>query len=216
MCGVIGYRPSPVEGTLDDNKILFQRLLEESRIRGTHAYGIASRDRNTGLAYARRSHDIAEIVGEFDPLYPSVSHTRYSTSGDWQDHRNNQPIIVGNTALAFNGVIDMGTKVEFEERWGVKCESDNDGEIFLRRVVDHARDPAQFLMGLEGSFAGVMLTFGSWGERMFAGRNERRPLWKFYASHATWYVSTLDIARRAGLLERADWHFEMKPGWEEA
>jgi glutamine phosphoribosylpyrophosphate amidotransferase len=126
-------------------------------------------------------------------LLPTIAHARYSTSGDWRTPANNQPLVVAEMALAFNGVISMGTKPEFEADFGVTCASDNDGEVFLRRL--EGGEPADaFIRRINGSFAGVWLRDG----RLYAGRNARRPLWRCYAHGAWWYASTADIFRRAG------------------
>ncbi len=194
MCGVIGYRP------LEDHNQAgaadaFARLLTESRIRGMHCYGLAR------PGFVLRSTNLVEVCESFDSRFPTIAHARYSTSGDWQVMSNNQPIVVGNHALAFNGVIDMGAKEEFEARWGVKCVSDNDGEIFLQLL--HYYNPASdtevddfaenFLKKLSGSFAGCWLI----GDTLWAGRNERRPLWRNRHLGGLWYASTRDIFIRA-------------------
>lgn len=195
MCGVIGYVPP--DGPMPDTGELFHmfwRLFSESRIRGMHAYGIAS----PGFVF--RSHDFDEVWKHFDPTKPTIAHCRYSTSGDWRRPENNQPIVVGNLALAFNGVIHMGTREEFERDFDVKCETDNDGEILLRKLNhrldrDHrARVAADFIATITGSFAGVWLD----GDKLYAGRNERRPLWTATLGGTTWYASTRDIFLRAG------------------
>ena len=49
-----------------------------------------------------------------------IYHNRYSTSGDFKNHLNNQPIEIGDTSLCFNGVIDMGTKSQMEEKYQIK------------------------------------------------------------------------------------------------
>jgi len=180
MCGIVGY--SPIEPTAEVAPA-FARLFTESRVRGLHACGYAKHN------YVVRSFNPQDIIDAFDPYMPSVSHTRYSLSGDWHILGNNQPLVVGDCALAFNGVIHMGTKAEFEAAYGIQCDADNDGEIFLRRKMS-ARD---FILGMTGSFAGVWLE----GTRLYAGRNARRPLWKCEAYGAKWYASTQDIFSRA-------------------
>ena len=95
-------------------------------------------------------------------------------------------------ALAFNGVIHMGTREEFEREHGVKCDSDNDGEVFLRRLENE--EPDTMILGEQWSFAGCWIV----GKRLFAGRNRRRPLYRVDHLGARWYASTADIIRRAG------------------
>ena len=194
MCGVIGYVP-PSEGPMPDTGELFHmfwRLLSESRIRGMHAYGIA----RPGFVF--RSLDFDEVWKHFDPRFPTIAHCRYSTSGDWRKLENNQPIVVGQLALAFNGVIHMGTKEELERDFGVDLETDNDGEAFLRRIIEDGDTSAEtfhhYIMRMDGSFAGVWLQ----GDKLYAGRNERRPLWASKWGGTTWYASTENIFHRAG------------------
>jgi hypothetical protein len=106
--------------------------------------------------------------------------------------------------LAMNGVISQRTKEEYEAQFDVSCEADNDAEIFLRRVLG-GQDPVTFLREVKCSFAGVWLESGN----LFALRNERRPLWRVQSDSAVWYVSTADIAKRAGLR-----HAELLPAYD--
>lgn len=180
------YVADPPAGRRD----LFRRLMEESRVRGVHAFGVCQDGELS------RSHSLPPVVDQMDPTRPLVAHCRYSTSGDWRDLHNCQPIRVRHYALAFNGVIDMGTKQEMEKRWDVTLESDNDGEIFLRRLLS-GQDAGEFVDEISGSFAGVWIDFRQ--NRMYAGRNARRPLWVAKQHSAVWYFSTRDIGLRAGI-----------------
>lgn len=185
MCGVIGYKPGP-ETDWKEQHDAFARLMRESKIRGMHAYGLAT------PTVLLRSHDVDEVIDAFDGAEPTIAHCRYSTSGDWQKPENNQPIVVGGLRLAFNGVIDMGTREEMIARWDVPLDSDNDGEIFLRRILAGQSDRA-FVSSIDGSFAGVWLR----GSRLEYGRNERRPLWTCTHHGAFWLASTRDVFARA-------------------
>lgn len=187
MCGVIGYHP--VEPT-EQAAGAFVQLFEESRVRGRHAYGLATQ--NSASTRVLRTFDAAAIWKRFVPGLPTIAHTRYSTSGDWQTLENNQPVVVDGIALAFNGVIHMGTKAEFEAAFDVSCTTDNDGEVFLRWMLAGG-EPTAFLRAMRGSFAGVWLKDG----RLHAARNQRRPLWRCDAYGAYWYASTRDIFERA-------------------
>lgn len=184
MCGVIGYWPEAPEAGASQ---AFVRLFEESRVRGRHAYGMSTGD------VCVRSLDYRDVVGVFDPSRQVIAHTRYSTSGDWRVLANNQPIVADHLALVFNGVIHMGTKEEFERDFGVSCHTDNDGEVFLQRLLA-GEDAEHFVRRIGGSFAGVWVD----GQRMYACRNEGRPLWRASAYGAMWYASTRDIFGRAG------------------
>lgn len=196
MCGVVGYAPGNTAHP--DAATAFVRLFEQSIIRGLHAFGIAQPLGREAFE-VHRSRTLADVTRVFNPLLPAIAHARYSTSGDWMVKANNQPLVVGDMALAFNGVIDMGTKEEFELRYQVKCEADNDGEIFLRKC-QQGESPSKFINKIEGSFAATWLK----GGQLYAGRNARRPLWGCEAYGAVWFASTRDIFRRAGFpVERA-------------
>jgi len=216
MCAIIGYSPpeipgGPTECDLDLPPLTraFERLMRESAVRGTFCYGIATPHEWT------HTRDLADVLDLFNPQMPTIAHCRYPTSGI-----DSQPIVISHgmhphehrIALAFNGVIDMGTKEEFEARWGVKCETDNDGEIFVQRLLA-GESVEDFLCAenFSGSFAGVWLDTGfranSDGTRdvgsttLIAARNERRPLWWSNHLGAQWYASTRDIFLRAGFPE---------------
>jgi glutamine phosphoribosylpyrophosphate amidotransferase len=201
MCGVIGYKPIG-DVDRDDAAQFFGKLMRESRVRGMHAFGVAQ---PSGVT---RAFELDAVIAAFRAEEPAVAHCRYSTSGDWHDHRNNQPIVVGKNALALNGVISMGTQEEFEVAFSVQCESDNDAEVFLRRMAQ-GQTAREFLAPLDGSLAAVWLD--TWSGSLHAIRNERRPLWRAAHSGAVWYASTADIFRRAGF----DGINEVQPGVEE-
>lgn len=186
MCGVIGYVPrSP--GGHDD--FVFARLLKESEARGMHAYGISQGDATT------KSHDRDRVISAFVPGLPAVAHTRYSTSGDYLRHSNNQPIVSGGLSLVMNGVIHQGTRKEFETEFGVQCDSENDAEVFLRRIVAE-QTAEEFLNETRCTLAAIWMI----GSRLWAIRCDVRPLWVAQTECATWIASTSDIMRRSGLL----------------
>lgn len=207
MCGLVGYKPL---GPTPETTAAFTRLFKASIIRGMHAYGISTAildgyEGSRGGISTERSFDWNDIPRHFHTPYPTIAHTRYCQSGDWQVMENNQPIEVAGMALAFNGCIHMGTKEEFEAAFDVQCETDNDGEVFLRLVEsvgllhpsDHIERAKRTLGGFTGSFAGVWLHNGY----LYAGRNARRPLWSCEAFGGKFYASTRDIFRRAGFPE---------------
>mgnify|MGYP000618844717 CR=1 FL=1 len=49
-----------------------------------------------------------------------IYHNRYSTSGDYKNHENNQPIFNNELSLVFNGVLDMGTKKQIENKYNIQ------------------------------------------------------------------------------------------------
>lgn len=198
MCGIVGYDPvyPSVQAQVRE---LFGALFRESCVRGKHAYGLAS------PVLVHRSFAVEDVIAAFDPLFPTVAHARYCQSGDWREIQNNQPIIAHGMALAMNGVIHMGTKEEFEAAFNVRCNADNDGEVFLQ-LLAAGMTVQEALARIEpGSFAGVWLQ----GRQLRAVRNARRPLWRCQHAGATWYASTSDIFRRAGFDVQL---FELVPG----
>lgn len=199
MCGVIGYFPREPD-ELTPTRML--ALVTESAVRGVHAFGIAQAHGGMIDCWKSVGPDPrgAFLEADFDPEAPAVAHWRYSTSGDWRQSVNNQPILAAGRALAFNGVIHMGTKTEFEREFDVTCDSENDGEVFLRRL-QRGDDPVQFVSEMRGSFAGVWLATDG---RLRALRNNRRPLWRAEAKDGIWYASTRDIFARAGFLGCAE------------
>jgi glutamine phosphoribosylpyrophosphate amidotransferase len=209
MCGVIAFFSSE---TPNVNELrLLQNIVRESEIRGRHAAGVAYYDIG-GIQFAKLSS--AEAVCDYlqrawrarAPRY-LIAHTRYSTSGDWRDPDNNQPLVLNDAALAFNGVIDMGTKAEMEERHGVDLLSENDGELFLQKIAD-GENVADWVVTGGFSFAGAYLSGGE--VRLL--RNERRPLVWAKVGGVRVAASTADIMSRAGVTAQADYIGEVPPG----
>jgi len=164
------------------------KLLEESAIRGVHSFGFY------GPGGTSKHHRLAEAVKQM-PMAPFIFHNRYSTSGDWDDHNNNQPIISGSVGMAFNGTLDMRTKEEMEAAHGVKMRTYNDGELALLAYLKGGdRGLMDFIEETGGSFAGVFLEPG----RLFAYRNTKRPLWVVDEGSLAVIASTQDILSRAG------------------
>jgi len=188
MCGIVAYCGLPSQGRREE----FRRLCREACIRGVHAFGIAYHDGRRVQVF--KSLSFADVMNAVPRHLPSeiVFHNRYCTSGDYTRMENNQPLIVGGDALAFNGTVDMGTKQEMEERHDLTMETENDGEIVLQDI--RRGMPFHTIGDQQTTFAGVYL--GADGE-MFAFRNEMRPLWQFPLSGGRFIVSTRDIASRA-------------------
>ncbi|HUU88612.1 MAG TPA: hypothetical protein VMX17_12785 [Candidatus Glassbacteria bacterium] len=124
-----------------------------------------------------------------------IFHCRYSTSGDFKDMNNNMPIVVGNTAIALNGIISMKRKKGFEKEFKVKCLTENDAEIILAKG-NTPTDYVNFLKkNPKASFAGLFLHH----ETIYAIRNNKRPMYYFVTKRKSeFFVSTIDIAVRAG------------------
>lgn len=191
MCGIVGFyskRKSKKEVSI------LKKVLIESNIRGLHSFGVAFDKDKKIIIEKQKEFNIDELLYGFLDNVGSkrlIYHSRYSTSGDFKDEKNNPPILVKNIALVLNGVISMERKIKFEKRFGIKCSSENDGEIILRQ-----KDYLKFLEeNPEVSFAGIFFD----GKNLLALRNNKRPLYRFNYGKATYLVSTIDIAKRAGI-----------------
>ncbi len=186
MCAIVGFYPK----TPGKHQELLINLIRESKIRGLHAFGVSYFD---GMIRTERSLEpLSEELIKRVSKYPMIYHARYSTSGDWKDEKNNQPIHT-EISVVMNGVISMKPKREYEQEFGVKCETENDTEIF-NRIVEKGVDPTKFSSEIRGSMAVCYIHNGD----VYALRNSRRPLHLFEFEGADFAVSTIDIARRAG------------------
>lgn len=187
MCAIIGYRADG-EPDLD----LISRVFEASKIRGLHAFGYAFW--RGGLLHTYRFLDLKELLAHLAVHRPQalIGHCRYSTSGDYRNLENNQPVRRGSRALVFNGVIHMGTRTEMEAEYGVQLVTENDGEIVL---AQEPFEPVGFVRGLKGSFAGLILDASG----IIALRNTRRPAHIVEGQGFSLVISTSDIATRAAV-----------------
>jgi glutamine phosphoribosylpyrophosphate amidotransferase len=124
-----------------------------------------------------------------------IFHNRYSTSGDWHEHLNNQPLFREGVSLAFNGTLDMRSKQQMEVAYGVKLHTSNDGELPLIAYLDGGVEGLRsFIAQSKGSFAGILIT----KNKIIALRNAKRPLW-LHSGSSLVIASTEDILKRAGL-----------------
>lgn len=199
MCGIIGYSSDAPEA---GDFTLLRELMNESKVRGLHAFGLAVRSRN-GWQFSRQ-HKLDKITSKLRPWESEEAvgpkallfHNRYSTSGDFHDHANNQPVRRHCQFLVFNGTIHMGTKEEREREFKTKFETDNDGEILLAKLeADDDRYLREFLRNSQASVAclyGHMAT-----DSVYVFRNARRPAWAFRHGQSTFVASTKDIIQRA-------------------
>jgi len=181
MCAIIGFiSDSPTQQAVDTLKKVFI----ESKIRGMHAYGYAAIQ--DGHLMEAKSNGLKSLLVSINNPTRLIGHCRYSTSGDYKDMNNNQPLRYGEEYLVFNGVIDMRTKAEMEAAYNIKMNSDNDGEIMLQT-------PNRTGLLKSGiTFSG--LTLNSHALAFF--RNEGRPGYKATRFGATYIASTADILRR--------------------
>ena len=192
MCGIIGYASDSPKAS---HAKQIGSLFSESKIRGLHAFGFSWLNGNdlTTEKFSNVNRCIESLPGLTSRL---IGHCRYSTSGDYQDIENNQPLQIGQAAMAFNGVISMATKKENERKHGRQYETDNDGEIFLDKLTsDDGWE--EFVARGKFSFAGLVLK----DNKIIALRNKNRPLYRVGSDGATFFASTRDIFKRAGFCE---------------
>ncbi len=202
MCGVVAYYSAQPK-MFHFNHI--SNLLVQSKIRGLHAYGISYF--RLGKLHNMKTHvlqDILSLLGSpsflSDPPHALIAHNRYSTSGDWQQHSNNQPIVIQEAhhqhALVFNGVIDQGERADWQRKFGKRYVTDNDGEIVLREIIDDEEGWPEWFNKQRFSFAGAVLD--SQGT-ITIFRNARRPLWNADYGDAQFFASTSDILARSSV-----------------
>lgn len=197
MCGVIACATPELDQATGD---LIARIFYQSKIRGMHACGFSFVHERGHIETAKffTVDDLLPVLAGVCRAHARrplllIGHTRYSTSGDWHDHRNNQPLALGEIALVFNGCIDMGLREEYEAKYGKSYSTENDGEIFCRKVLD-GEDWQGFVVGGSFSFAGAFLHRGE----LTVLRNRNRPLHRGRLGDATVVASTRDILWRAG------------------
>lgn len=166
--------------------------MHESSVRGTHSYGFSYHEQSQVKTF--KTHYILEAIKALENIRPDkfIFHNRYSTTGDWQLHVNNQPITANGESFVFNGVISQATKEENQEKYGITLQTDNDGELFLA-----AGDKKKFIENCRGSIAGLYMDDKL---NIFTVKNRRRPLWIHHADDGSRIVaSTVSILRRAGI-----------------
>ena len=185
MCGIIGF--STVEPNNDNYKLL-NRIVEQSKIRGLHSFGYSYYKDNMTV---KKFHNLTEV--DLPKTNKLIYHNRYSTSGDYLNHQNNQPIFVNNISLVFNGVIDMGTKEQMQDKYNINMETDNDGEILIKKCGFDYDAIVDFVKNMTGSFAGLLMH----KDKVIFIRNSRRPAWIVKKHKAYYIASTKDILLRA-------------------
>lgn len=188
MCGVVGFS---CDNPSAEHYDLLAKVICQSAIRGLHSFGIAFTIPNVGVV-TKKNHNLLEL--EIPKVNKLIYHNRYSTSGDYEDHINNQPITNGKMALVFNGVIDMRTKEEMEAKYGIQMMTENDGEIVLQTCGSDKAKLKTFVENTTGSFAGLILTASN---ELIAIRNTNRPLWTCEYKNGVYFASTKDIFLRS-------------------
>jgi len=177
MCAIIGFI-SKNPGVEAINTL--KKLFIESRIRGKHAYGFTTGQQTVKV------HNLKTLLDAINSPNVLIGHCRYSTSGDYKNHMNNQPLNFNDEHMVFNGTIDMGTKPEMEKKYGIEMKSDNDGEIMLQ-----SQSRPELLRG-NITFAGLFLK----DQTVYAVRNKHRPAYWAEKHGAVYIASTADIMKR--------------------
>ena len=177
MCAIIGF----VGYSFSEQAFAtLHRLFIESKIRGMHAYGYAAH-LHSGETEVNKSNQLMPLLKNMSKTPKLlIGHCRYSTSGDYKNPANNQPLVYKDEFLAFNGVIDMRTKPEMEAAHKIDMESDNE-----------AKDRMSLLRN-EITFSGLVLKKDS----LQFFRNEGRPAYKASKYGCIYIASTQDILRR--------------------
>ena len=194
MCSIIGYN-----GKYDKN--LVEKICFNSRIRGLHSFGYTYSDEDSIITL--KYFDYEKFINSLHGNKPEkfIAHFRYSTSGNYKEQSNNQPIQIGAISMVFNGVLDMGTKQEMEKKYNCSMLTDNDGELAILEKQKGDKFLKQFIN--QKTFAGIFLE----SKKIKAIRNENRPCYKGKYNNIKLLVSTKDILIRSGVTE----YEEIKP-----
>ena len=187
MCSIIAYK-----GIFDSELVM--NLLKHSRIRGLHAFGYSFAESNELITKKFLCYDEFCKSIMLDSPDSFIAHFRYSTSGDYKLHANNQPIVKKGVAMVFNGVIDMRTKQEMENAYCLEMETDNDGEIALLERIKSKESVLKFIENK--TFAGAFLHEDGTIEIL---RNNKRPCHIGKHMNAKIVASTKDILNRASI-----------------
>lgn len=188
MCWIVAYYGRITE--IEKNKL--KELVRQSKVRGLHAFWYVA----DGVSH--KFHSIDDCLASMDGITGCryfVFHNRYSTSGDYADHNNNQPIEHGNKYLVFNWVISQATKQENEARFGMKLLTDNDWEVLLQYIWQWG-GVTDFFRQNNGSFAWIVV----FDEYFLVYRNPERPLHR----SGQYFASTWDIFKRAWIRDSVE------------
>lgn len=188
MCGIIGYYSNT---PTKEHGVILKSLINQSKIRGLHAFGYSYLEGDKYLTKKYYQNEFNQI--EFPITKQLIFHNRYSTSGDFKNHINNQPINIEEVGLVFNGVINMGTKEEMEQEYNITLTTSNDGEVLLRVSDFNPEDMLKFITENKCSFSGLLLK----DKTLYALRNKNRPGWFLEYNGGLFIASTKDIFVRA-------------------
>lgn len=188
MCAVIGAVVRHID---NDCKSKLWKVFQESKIRGIQSFGFVSLNNITRkVLRTLKDSQIESAIDQITDKSLVIMHCRYSTSGNI-----GQPVSRFGYDLVFNGNINMGTKEELERAYNLQLITDNDGEVFLHKMLFH--NELKLLSAPTTSFFGLVLNLHN--KSMWAYRNEKRPGYLYYNNKYTVVASTKDILYRAGL-----------------
>tara|TARA_R110000744_G_scaffold275082_1_gene388041 strand:+ start:1418 stop:2020 length:603 start_codon:yes stop_codon:yes gene_type:complete len=188
MCSIIGYSG-------EYEKELVEQIMFNSRVRGLHSFGYSFFE--GGNIKCKKFLNYKAFLTSLNKDEPTkfIAHFRYSTSGDYLSEENNQPIFKDNTAMVFNGVIDMGSKTEMEAKYNTKLKTCNDGEVALNIFNKNTEDLKEFIKNK--TFAGLFLR----DNKITAIKNSLRPCYLGSKKGIKVICSTKDILIRAGVTD---------------
>lgn len=184
MCAVIGIELSQIKDSDFDS---IRTLFYESQIRGKHATGV-SYLKGGKVITIKEPISAEEFINKHDPedwvdgdQITAIAHCRYSTS----DLRYNQPVSNDDMSLVHNGVISQELPENWENLYGIKCDTANDSELLFHRPT---------LEAWENSSISALLLKEDGIEYM---RNGKRPLWEAILDRGMVYASTFNIIYRS-------------------
>lgn len=188
MCSIIGWN-----GNFEADVV--EKLCYNSRIRGLHSFGYSFLNQDQEIN-TKKFLDYNEFLYSLKADKPNkfIAHFRYSTSGDYKEENNNQPITRDSIAMVFNGVLDMRTKSQMEEAYCTKLLTDNDGELAIIHKTESEDSFISFVKNK--SFAGAFLD-SSGDIKVF--RNINRPSHIGDYNGTSVLASTKDILKRSGI-----------------
>src|SRR5690606_27463593 len=188
MCGLVGIVMKQTGKQFPVSH--FVALMNEARIRGQHATGVSYFHNGKVVTHKEPvPADRFEFPEELANSPLAIGHLRYSTS----DLQYNQPNSTPVRSLVHNGVVTQEPYDQWEDLFGVKCETRNDSEIFLR-LMERGVHPLSLVNTSQACIA--METIGG-KQRMSWWRNEQRPLYYVELSDLFVVASTKDIIKRA-------------------
>lgn len=187
MCSIIGFNSEIFDAEL------VSKICYNSRIRGLHSFGYSFFDgsKNIVKKFLKYENFTSSLLND-KPL-KFIAHFRYSTSGDFENEINNQPILKDNISLVFNGVIDMSSKKSMELKYKVKLETENDGELALIKKIEGNENLENLIRGK--TFAGAFLD----KNEICVVRNDNRPCYIGFIDNCKIVASTKDILKRSGV-----------------